>query len=159
TESGRTAPTVPHNRSLWWPVGTAALLLLALPIVLVLTGVIPLGQGDTQTPVTVPFPAVKPEAPESLGAPRVTPFLAGGATRKQPVWSPAGNLIAYVSDEAGNDDIWICDPSGANPLNLTANFKGVDAQPSWSPDGQRLAFFSERDGGGIYITSVLGGNA
>jgi Tol biopolymer transport system component len=100
----------------------------------------------------------EPAAMERLGTPRVTPFLAGDAIRKQPAWSPTGDLIAYVSDEAGNDDIWICDPSGANPLNLTANHKGVDAHPAWSPDGQRIAFFSERDGGGIYTMSALGGN-
>lgn len=88
----------------------------------------------------------------------MTPFLGGGPNLRQPAWSPAGNLIAYVSDESGNDDIWICDPSGANPLNLTADSKGVDAFPTWSPEGNRLAFFSERDGGGIYTMAALGGD-
>ena len=30
--------------------------------------------------------------------------------------------------------------------------------PAWSPDGQRIAFYSDRDGGGIYTMSVLGGD-
>src|SRR5439155_24014857 len=64
-----------------------------------------------------------------------------------------------VSDEAGNDDIWICDASGASARNLTGDFPGVDDHPAWSPDGERIAFFSERDGGGIYSMSVLGGPA
>jgi Tol biopolymer transport system component len=102
-------------------------------------------------------PTVSESERTTLAAPRTTPFLAGGAIRRQPAWSPTGNLIAYVSDEAGNDDIWICDPSGANPINLTADCKGVDAFPTWSPDGQRIAFFSERDGGGIYTMAALGG--
>jgi Tol biopolymer transport system component len=164
TESGRTsaatvtAPAIPRRRSRRWAAGAAALLLV-LPVVLVATGVIPLGRKDSHPPDGTSPSAAKPDAPEPLGTSRVTPFLAGDAIRKQPAWSPAGNLIAYVSDEAGNDDIWICDPAGANPINLTATFNGLDQHPAWSPDGQRIAFFSERDGGGIYTMSVLGGDA
>src|SRR5262249_29677650 len=33
--------------------------------------------------------------PDPYGSPRITPFLADGAVRKQPAWSPAGNLIAF----------------------------------------------------------------
>jgi Tol biopolymer transport system component len=93
-----------------------------------------------------------------MAAPRVTPFLATEAIESHPAWSPAGNLIAYVSDAAGNDDIWICDPSGSNPLNLTAAHAGIDSMPAWSPDGARLAFFSDRNGGGIYTMNALGGD-
>ena len=57
--------------------------------------------------------------PTPLAASRMTPFLSSEAIEKQPAWSPTGDLIAYVSDAAGNDDIWIADPSGAHPLNLT----------------------------------------
>jgi serine/threonine protein kinase/Tol biopolymer transport system component len=105
--------------------------------------------------------SLSPPNPEGGGArgplPKMNPFLAGGANRRQPAWSPSGNLIAYVSDESGDDDIWICDPSGANPINLTHS-KGIDAFPTWSPEGDRIAFFSERDGGGIYTMSTLGGD-
>jgi Tol biopolymer transport system component len=59
---------------------------------------------------------------------------------------------------AGNDDVWIADPSGGNPLNLTASFTGPDAWPAWSPDGRNVAFYSERDGGGIYTMTALGAN-
>jgi Tol biopolymer transport system component len=91
--------------------------------------------------------------------PRVTPFLVGEGVRKQPAWSPRGDLIAYVSDEAGNDDVWVCDTSGANPHNLTFAHKGTDSHPVWSPDGTRLAFFSDRDGGGVFTMPALGGAA
>lgn len=91
-------------------------------------------------------------------APRVTPFLAGDAIEEHPAWSPAGNLIAYVSDAAGNADVWICDPSGSNPINLTAHHTGIDSMPAWSPDGALIAFFSERDGGGIFTMNALGGD-
>jgi Tol biopolymer transport system component len=104
----------------------------------------------------------EPDAPSttahSTPAPRVTPFLASDAIEDDPAWSPAGNLIAYVSDATGNADIWICDPSGSNPINLTAQHTGVDSVPAWSPDGTRIAFFSEREGGGIFTMNALGGD-
>ena len=96
--------------------------------------------------------------PTPLAASRMTPFLSSEAIEKQPAWSPTGDLIAYVSDAAGNDDIWIADPSGGNPLNVTHTFTGVDAWPAWSPDGRHVAFYSERDGGGIYTMTSLGAN-
>ena len=94
--------------------------------------------------------------PAPLTASRMTPFLSSEAIEKQPAWNPTGNLIAYVSDAAGNDDIWIADPSGASPVNLTHTFTGVDAWPAWSPDGRSVAFYSERDGGGIFTMTALG---
>jgi eukaryotic-like serine/threonine-protein kinase len=90
-------------------------------------------------------------------APRVTPFLASEAIESLPAWSRSGNLIAYVSDAAGNLDIWICDPSGTNPINLTASHAGIDSMPAWSPDSQRVAFFSGREGGGLYTMNAFGG--
>ena len=101
---------------------------------------------------------VPQSTPASLSASRMTPFLSSEAIEKEPAWSPTGDLIAYVSDAAGNDDIWIADPSGANPINLTPTFAGIDAWPAWSPDGRSVAFYSERDGGGIYTMTALGAN-
>jgi TolB protein len=101
-------------------------------------------------------PSSSPEP--ALAAPRMTPFLSTEAIEKQPVCSPTGDLMAYVSDADSNDDVWITDPSGGNPVNLTKGFPGVDAWPAWSPDGRSIAFFSERDGGGIYTMTALGAN-
>ena len=88
--------------------------------------------------------------------PGVLPFKVGEAIEAQPAWSPAGDLFAYASDEAGNDDVWTREVSGAHPLNLTENHKGEDSFPAWSPDAQRIAFYSDRDGGGIYTMTALG---
>ena len=94
----------------------------------------------------------------STAPPSVTPFLVGPSVETLPAWSPTGNLIAYVSDIAGNDDVWMTDLTGANPINLTKGHPGVDTFPAWAPDGQHVAFYSDRDGGGIYAMTPLGAN-
>ena len=104
------------------------------------------------------WPRTGPAAPvpESTTPPAVTPFLVGPAVETLPAWSPTANLVAYVSNTSGNDDVWMTDLTGANPINLTKDHAGVDTYPAWAPDGQRVAFYSDRDGGGIYTMTPLG---
>jgi Tol biopolymer transport system component len=162
SESGRTAAVAPaapprRRRLRAWIAGGAATAALLAAVAL-------LWPSRRTTPPTPPGPttAAPPAIPapssEPTGPPRVTPFLGGGAVRTQPAWNPAGNVVAFVSDEAGNDDIWVCDPAGNAPINLTAASPANESHPAWSPDGSRLAFFSDRDGGGIYTMTALGGD-
>jgi Tol biopolymer transport system component len=102
--------------------------------------------------------APTPTTTASTAPPSVTPFLVGPGVETLPAWSPTANLIAYVSDTAGNDDVWMTDLTGANPINLTKSHPGVDTFPAWAPDGQHVAFYSDRDGGGIYTMTPLGAN-
>jgi Tol biopolymer transport system component len=59
-----------------------------------------------------------------------------------PVWSPAGDLIAFVSEQTGKGDIYISTPLGYNRQRVTLNEDAFDRHPSWSPDGRYVAFWS-----------------
>jgi serine/threonine protein kinase/Tol biopolymer transport system component len=82
-----------------------------------------------------------------------------GVTR-MPTLSFDGHLLAYSSDRAGNGDrdIWVQQVAGGNPLRLTDD-PADDTTPDFSPDGSQVTFRSERNGGGVYMVSALGGAA
>ena len=79
-----------------------------------------------------------------------------GLTREPAIWA-AGNLIAYASDRAGDNlDIWVQQLQSGESRRLTTN-AADDHEPDFSPDGSKIVFRSEREGGGIYLISTLGG--
>ena len=47
--------------------------------------------------------------------------------------------IAYVSNQSGNNDIWLMPASGGAAINLTTNAAN-DSDPTWSPTGDQIAF-------------------
>ncbi|MCZ6793637.1 MAG: protein kinase, partial [Planctomycetota bacterium] len=77
----------------------------------------------------------------------------------EPSLSADGGLIAYASTLAGigNLDIWTQPPEASvEPTRLTFH-EADDREPVFSPDSKSIAFRSERDGGGIYVAPVDGG--
>ena len=75
---------------------------------------------------------------------------------RQAQLAPGGESFVYVSESAGNSDIWHQRVGGRNPVNLTADSPEADTAPAYSPDGERIAFCSERDGGGIFVMGSTG---
>lgn len=73
---------------------------------------------------------------------RLTDFQA---ITYDPVWSPRGNQIAFVSAEPGNDEIFIINTDRSALTRLTNNVWEWDKHPSWSPDGSQLVFWSNRE--------------
>ena len=62
-----------------------------------------------------------------------------------PVWSPRGDLIAFVRRKGADFNIFTIHPDGSGLKQLT-NMHGINAHLAWSPDGERLLFCSSRMG-------------
>ena len=63
----------------------------------------------------------------------------------EPVWSPDGTGIAFVSERNGAPEIYWMPAAGGTPHNLTHD-SATDSFPIWSPDGHFMAFYSDRSG-------------
>ena len=77
-----------------------------------------------------------------------------------PVWSPAGDRIALVSEEPGNAEIYTMAPDGSDLRRLTSNSWEWDKHPTWSPDGKQIVFWSNRITGRrqLWIMNADGSN-
>lgn len=92
------------------------------------------------------------------GTPVFTQLTFDSGLTTDPALSPDGKLVAFASDrkEQGNLDIWIQQVAGGEARRLTEE-PADESEPAFSPDGSRIAFRSEKEGGGIYVISILGG--
>ncbi len=90
-----------------------------------------------------------------LGDLYIVPRSGGSATRLtsgmaldlQPVFSPDGSRILFVSDRSGNENLWMVDADGSNPRPVTTergDFHFDD--PEWSPDGEYVLVRRDESG-------------
>ena len=94
--------------------------------------------------------------PLAGGAARI--LVAGGGTVQQPLWSPDGSKIVFVSDRGGSTDIWVVDAARGTPRQLV-NWPSSENGAAWSTDGSDIYFTSDRDSklGDVWKVSVAGG--
>jgi Tol biopolymer transport system component/imidazolonepropionase-like amidohydrolase len=82
----------------------------------------------------------------------------------QPRFSPDGSKIAFVSDRAGGDNLWIMNADGSDAHAVTDEAEHLVHNPTWSPDGKYLAgrkgYYSTRSiaAGEIWLFHHGGGN-
>ena len=72
-----------------------------------------------------------------------------------PAWSSDGKRIAYSSDKAGTEDIYVIDvATGAE--QRVSSLPGAEVSSAWSPDGSTLAFQDQT--GATYTVGIDNGN-
>jgi len=63
---------------------------------------------------------------------------SGVALNFHPRFSPDGRFIAFVSDRAGQNNLWIMDADGGNPRQVFQDLMTRVVEPVWTPDGEYL---------------------
>lgn len=70
---------------------------------------------------------------------RAQAVVRGMGMDTQPVFSPDGEWIAFVSDRSGAENLWIVRPDGSDPRQVSFGADDtVLTSPTWSPDGDSL---------------------
>ena len=74
-----------------------------------------------------------------LAGDRIIQLTEGGARSVSPRWSPDGSQLAFLRDEAGNEQfaIWIVDRDGDHERRLTSD-AAMHRDIAWTPDGKAL---------------------
>ena len=75
------------------------------------------------------------------------------AIETEPVLSPDGKKLAYISDRTGRPQVYMMDLSSKKVTRISK--KGsYNTSPSWSPDSTMVAFTSSRKGSRTAIYRV-----
>src|SRR5262249_31584262 len=63
---------------------------------------------------------------------------SGIAMNYHPRYSPDGEMIAFVSDRGGQDNLWVMEANGSNPRAVFLDESSRIVEPTWTPDGQYI---------------------
>jgi Tol biopolymer transport system component len=76
------------------------------------------------------------------GERRPQPYLQGPSDEHSPAVSPDGRWLAYVSDEAGQNEVYVRPfPMPGNPVQVSS---GGGREPRWAPSGRELFYRGQR---------------
>lgn len=89
----------------------------------------------------------KKAAVEALSGTVLLVLLSAAGARAQ---SGPPSSIAFHSNRAGNNNIYVMNPDGSDQIRLTPDSSN-NQRPEVSPDGKRIVFASNRSGGGSHF--------
>lgn len=75
--------------------------------------------------------------------------------KEDPAWSPDGRQIAYSSDKAGTEDLYVMDVATGSEKRVTTFGDSAEVAAAWSPDGKSLAYQDEE--GATYTLELASG--
>jgi len=73
---------------------------------------------------------------------------SGVAMNYHPRVSPDGQLIAFISDREGQNNLWVMNADGSNPRAIFKDNNARASMPAWTPDGQYIIVRRSGLGGG-----------
>ncbi|HUP48820.1 MAG TPA: amidohydrolase family protein [Thermoanaerobaculia bacterium] len=73
-----------------------------------------------------------------IGGGTARALTSGLAWDMQPRYSPNGRWIAFTSDRAGGDNIWIMNRDGSSPQQVSKETFRLLNSPAWTPDSEFL---------------------
>lgn len=84
-----------------------------------------------------------------IGGGEAKRIIGGLSFESQPVWSPDGRTIAFLTDRSGVENLWIADADGGNPRAVSKDGKTnagpqIMVSPEWTPDGQYIVVSKSR---------------
>ena len=76
-------------------------------------------------------------------------IMGGRSFESQPVFSPDGKTIAFLSDRSGVENLWVANADGSNPRAISKDGRTNDrpqimVSPTWTPDGQFIIVSKSR---------------
>ena len=74
-----------------------------------------------------------------IGGGEALSLTHGVAWDMQPRYSPDGKWIAFTSDRAGGDNVWVIRRDGTGAKQVTKESFQLLNDPVWSPDGETIA--------------------
>ena len=83
-----------------------------------------------------------------------------GTAERNPLWSPDGRWIAYLSDESGEYQIYVRESTATRgkreTKQLTTNLNAFSYLEAWTPDSKKIVFSDKT--GMIYLLDVASGD-
>lgn len=67
-----------------------------------------------------------------------------GVHELNPVWSPDGQWVAYLSDKTGEYELYLMPQKGGEEVRVTSDGTVYRYGPIWSPDSKKLLYWDKR---------------